>query len=398
MFFIAGIIEVLYRLPGFGMTLARLLPHIYEAGKSFSMQTLFLTSRKNVKSQRKGAKDMNEFFTQAGNLFSEEEAFQSFMSDNMVLCIVLFIVGLGLIMFGGDRFVDASILISRKMGIPQIIVGATIVSLGTTLPEILTSTTAAFAGKGDMAIGNAFGSIVCNTSLIAAVTQLCKPSKGVERSSISWRSILFFGTYLLVSVIGLWTGAIPQWLGVVLLLGFCLYAFMSIKCTGNEEAKEEEEAADGSVFMAIVTMVVCAALLFLGSKLLVNNGTVIAKKAGVSDAVIGVTFVALGTSLPELVTAITALVKGYADVSLGNIIGANTLNLLLVVGIPATIQGISIKDMNSFRLTAPAGLLVMALLILPFWYKKRGYRLQGAALIALYIVYTVLQFVVVGSV
>lgn len=341
---------------------------------------------------------MNEFFTQAGNLFSEEEAFQSFMSDNMVLCIVLFIVGLGLIMFGGDRFVDASILISRKMGIPQIIVGATIVSLGTTLPEILTSTTAAFAGKGDMAIGNAFGSIVCNTSLIAAVTQLCKPSKGVERSSISWRSILFFGTYLLVSVIGLWTGAIPQWLGVVLLLGFCLYAFMSIKCTGNEEAKEEEEAADGSVFMAIVTMVVCAALLFLGSKLLVNNGTVIAKKAGVSDAVIGVTFVALGTSLPELVTAITALVKGYADVSLGNIIGANTLNLLLVVGIPATIQGISIKDMNSFRLTAPAGLLVMALLILPFWYKKRGYRLQGAALIALYIVYTVLQFVVVGSV
>ncbi len=341
---------------------------------------------------------MNQFFEQLGNLFSNETAFQDFMSSHMAVCIVLFIIGLGLIMFGGDRFVDASILISRKLGIPQIIVGATIVSLGTTLPEVLTSTTAAFSGKGDMAIGNAFGSIVCNTSLIAAITQLCKPSSGVERSSISWRSILFFGVYVVVSTIGLLTGAVPRWMGVLLLIGFCAYAFMSIKFTGNEEAKEEEEEIEGTVFVAICTMVICAALLFLGSKLLVNNGTVIAKKAGVSDAVIGVTFVALGTSLPELVTAITSLIKGYADVSLGNIIGANTLNLLLVVGIPATIRGITIQDMNSFYLTAPAGLLVMALLILPFWFKKRGYRLQGAALIAMYVVYTVLQFAVVGNV
>lgn len=338
---------------------------------------------------------MEQFLEQAGNLFANEEAFQGYMGSHIVVCVILFVIGLALIMFGGDRFVDASILISKKLGIPQIIVGATIVSLGTTLPEILTSTTAAFAGKGDMAIGNAFGSIVCNTALIAAITQLCKPSKGVERSSISWRSILYFSVYVVVSTVGMVTETVPRWLGVCLLLGFCVYAFLSIKLTGSgEDSAEEEENVEGSVLTAVITMVICAALLFLGSKLLVNNGTVIAKKVGVSDAVIGVTIVALGTSLPELVTAITSLVKGYADVSLGNIIGANTLNLLLVVGIPATIRGISIKDINSFYLTAPTGLLVMLVLILPFWFKKRGYRIQGGALIAIYAIYTVLQFTV----
>ena len=341
---------------------------------------------------------MNEFLVQAGNLFADEAAYQDYMGVHMVICVVLFIIGLLLIMFGGDRFVEASILISKKLGIPQIIVGATIVSLGTTLPEILTSTTAAFAGKGDISVGNAFGSIVCNTALIAAVTQMCKPSKGVERSSIGWRSILFFAAYVFVSTVGLITETVPRWAGILLLLGFCIYAFMSIKSSGGEEAdKEEEKAVEGTVFEAVVTMIVCAALLFLGSKLLVNNGTVIATSLGVSDAVIGVTVVALGTSLPELVTAITALIKGYADVSLGNIIGANTLNLLLVVGIPAVIKKIEIQDINSFRLTAPAGLLVTALLILPFLFKKRGYRLQGVALLAIYIAVTVLQFIGIGA-
>lgn len=336
---------------------------------------------------------MNGFMTQVGNFFSNEEAFQACMSSNFAICIVLFVIGLLLIMFGGDRFVDASILISKKLGIPEIVVGATIVSLGTTLPEILTSTTAAFAGQGDMAIGNAFGSIVCNTALICAVTQLCKPSSGVERSSISWRSILFFATYVVVSTVGLLTDRVPRWLGIILLLGFVVYAVMSIKFTGTEEGSDEEEEVDGSIPVAIITMVVCAALLFIGSKFLVNCGTVIAEKAGVPSAVIAVTFVALGTSLPELVTAISALIKGYADVSLGNIIGANTLNLLLVIGIPASIQnGIDITAKRSFQMTAPTGLLVMLLLILPFWFKKRGYRLQGAFLIVIYAVYSVLQF------
>ncbi len=336
---------------------------------------------------------MKLFVEQFGNMLSNETAFMEFLADNMVICVALFVLGLLLIMFGGDRFVDSSIVISKKLGIPQIIVGATIVSLGTTLPEILTSTTAVLSGAGDMATGNAFGSIVCNTALIAAITQLVRPTKGVERSSISWRSILFFVTYVIVAGVGLATGTIPRWLGVLLLLGFCVYAVLSVKFAGSEAAEAaNEEEANGSVPVALITMVVCAALLFFGSKLLVNGGQVIAAKVGVPSGVIAVTFVALGTSLPELVTAITSLIKGYTDVSLGNIIGANTLNLLLVCGIPATIRGITIQQMNSFYMTAPFGLLVMLLLILPFWFKKRGYRLQGAALLIIYAVYCVMQF------
>ncbi len=336
---------------------------------------------------------MKQFVEQFGNMLSNETAFMEFLADNMVICVALFVLGLLLIMFGGDQFVDSSIVISKKLGIPQIIVGATIVSLGTTLPEILTSTTAVLSGAGDMAAGNAFGSIVCNTALIAAITQLVRPTKGVERSSISWRSILFFVTYVLVAGVGLATGTIPRWLGVLLLLGFCVYAVLSVKFAGSEAAEAaNEEEANGSVPVALITMVVCAALLFFGSKLLVNGGQVIAAKVGVPSGVIAVTFVALGTSLPELVTAITSLIKGYTDVSLGNIIGANTLNLLLVCGIPATIRGITIQQMNSFYMTAPFGLLVMLLLILPFWFKKRGYRLQGAALLVIYGVYCVMQF------
>lgn len=344
---------------------------------------------------------MSEIISQLGNLFANESAFQTYALEHMIFAVVLFVIGLLLIMLGGDRFVDASIVISEKLGIPQIIVGATIVSLGTTLPEVLTSTTAALSNQGDMAIGNAFGSIVCNTALIAAITQICKPSNGVERADISWRSILFFATYVVVSTVGLITGYIPRWMGVVLLLGFCLYAYLSIRLTGSSGSKDEngddedKEPKVGSVFAAVVTMVICAALLFIGAKLLVNCGTVIAQKAKVPSAVIAVTFVALGTSLPELVTAISALVKGYADVSLGNIIGANTLNLLLVIGIPATIQsgGIKIDEMKSFMMTAPTGLLVMLLLILPFWFKKRGYRIQGVALVVIYAFYSVLQFI-----
>ncbi len=339
---------------------------------------------------------MDTFLTQAQNLFQNEEAYLSFLTEHMVICVVLFVAGLLLIMFGGDRFVDSSIVISKKMGIPQIIVGATIVSLGTTLPEILTSTTAAFSGQGDMAVGNAFGSIVCNAALIAAVTLLWRPTKGIEKKDISWRSLLFFVAYGLVAVVGLCCGVLPRWIGIVLLLAFGVYAFLSIKGSGSEDGEAEEDSAEegkeASLAAAIVIMIVCAALLFLGSKFLVSGGQVIAAAVGVPSGVIAVTFVALGTSLPELVTAISALIKGYSDVSLGNVIGANTLNLLLVLGIPATITGITIQQKTAFYLSAPVGLLVMLLLIVPFWVKRRGYRWQGALLLAVYLAYCVLEF------
>lgn len=334
------------------------------------------------------------------NLFAGDFAVaQSYFTagtGQFVSAVIFFIIGLLLIMFGGDRFVDASITISKKLGIPEIIVGATIVSLGTALPEILVSTTAAFSGGagGDMAVGNAFGSIVCNTALIAAVTQLFKPSKSVSVSSIGWRSILFFAVYVIVSTVGLLTGGINRIAGIFLLLAFCLYAYLSIKLSGgDDEEAEEGDDTDGSVAKAVITLVICAAVLFVGAKFLVNCGASIAAKVGVPEAVISVTFIALGTSLPEFVTAISSMIKGYSNVSVGNIIGANTLNLLLVIGIPATATGIGISQKESFMLTAPVGLLVMLLFILPFVIKKKGFRWQGALLLVIYAAYSVIQFV-----
>lgn len=316
-----------------------------------------------------------------------------FLEANFLLCIGLFVVGFVLIILGGDRFVDASVAISKRFGIPQVVIGATIVSLGTTLPEVLVSTTAAFQGQGDMAVGNAFGSIVCNTLLIAAIPQLVNPSTGIKRSDIGWRGIMFFTVYIIVASIGWMTGKLNRVLGVLLLATFAYYAYMSMKSAGGDEEEESSDEGD-SVAKSAITIVVAAAMLFVGAQLLVNCGTVIATRVGVPQGVIAVTFVALGTSLPELVTSVTALLKGHQDVSLGNIIGANTLNLLLVLGIPAAVTGINITD-NAFYLAAPFGLGAMLIFLLPFLVKGRGYKWQGALMLVLYVVYTVLSFTVV---
>ena len=302
-------------------------------------------------------------------------------------------MGFVLIILGGDRFVDASVAISKRFGIPQVVIGATIVSLGTTLPEVLVSTTAAFQGQGDMSVGNAFGSIVCNTLLIAAIPQLVNPSTGIKRSDIGWRGIMFFTVYAIVMAFGWMTGSLNRVLGFALLATFAFYAYMSMKDAGGDDEEETSEGGD-SLAKSVVTMVIAAGMLFIGAQLLVNCGTVIATRVGVPQGVIAVTFVALGTSLPELVTCITALMKGHQDVSLGNIIGANTLNLLLVLGIPAAVTGINITD-NAFYLAAPFGLGAMLIFLLPFLVKGRGYKWQGALMLALYVVYTVLSFTVV---
>lgn len=306
----------------------------------------------------------------------------------MLLAVVLFVIGLLLIMFGGDRFVDASVDIARKLGIPQLVVGATIVSMGTTLPEILVSTTAALEGSADIAAGNAFGSIICNTALIAAIGQLVRPTRNADTRAFNWRMLLFTGFAVFLMITAHITGFFDRVTGIVLLLGFVLYAFLSMKLQTSEE---EDKVKEGGLFISLLTLIVCAALLFVGANLLVDNGIILAQALGVPERVIAVTFIALGTSLPELVTAVNALVKGYEDVSLGNIIGANLINLLLVIGIPAVITGIHVGPAVA-ALDIPLGVLVMLILTVPIFLKKRGYRLQGVVLLLIYGFYCVSQF------
>lgn len=312
----------------------------------------------------------------------------------MVTVVVLFIVGLILICLGGDRLVDAAVAIAKKAGIPQIVVGATIVSLGTTLPEILVSTTAAFDGSAAIAAGNAFGSIICNTALIAGLTQTIRPSKKVEVSSLMWRGAFFFVTMLIMILCGALTGSFGRPVGIALLAAFVLYAWLNIKRSSKEgeEEEEEEEAGDVSIPKQLLILVVCAALLYVGANLLVDNGILIAQALGVPERVIAVTFIALGTSLPELVTSIMSLVKGYGNVGLGNVIGANILNMLLVIGIPAAVAGISLER-QTVMVDMPLSLAVMAVLIVPILFRKKSSRAQGIVLLGVYAAYCIASFI-----
>lgn len=312
----------------------------------------------------------------------------------MVQAIVLFIVGLVLICLGGDRLVDAAVAIAKKLGIPQIVVGATIVSLGTTLPEILVSTTAAFDGSAAIAAGNAFGSIICNTALIAGLTQTIRPSRKVEFASIAWRSGFFFGVLILMNVYGYVTGAFSRPAGVILLLLFVVYAWLNIRrasAEGGDEA-QDESGAEVSLVKQLIVLAVCAALLYVGANLLVDNGILIAEAIGVPERVIAVTFIALGTSLPELVTSVMSLVKGYGNVGLGNVIGANILNMLLVIGIPSAVAGIPLET-STVTVDMPLACLVMAVLLVPILVRRKSSRLQGIALLGIYTVYCVVSFI-----
>ena len=336
--------------------------------------------------------------------------------DSLFWTIVLFLVGLGLVCVAGDKFVDAAVAIAKRLKIPQIVVGATIVSLGTTLPEILVSTSAVLgnAQSPEISVGNAIGSIICNTALIAGIGQLIRPAKEVKSKSVSWRMLFFVATVAVLFLSVLITpshefidktgktaqavGTVVRVIGILLVLGFCIYSFLSIKLKDSDgEAEYDETEKVMPMWGALLMLVISAAALFVGAQLLVENGQLLAQRMGVPDRVIAVTFIALGTSLPELVTTVTSAIKGQGDVGLGNIIGANLFNILLVIGLPATIKGNLVFTPNALYIDLPLALLAMVGLIVPMLIRKKGSRVQGGLLVLGYLAYCVYSFLTAGA-
>ena len=310
----------------------------------------------------------------------------------MIATVLLYTAGLILICIAGDRLVDAAAAIARKAAIPQIVVGATIVSLGTTLPEILVSTTAAFGGSVAIAAGNAFGSIICNTALIAGLSQIIRPVRQVGAASIAWRSFFFFLVIGAMEICGGVKGTYGRSSGVLLLAAFVVYACLTVRLSSGEECEEEAEGGeDISIPKQLFLLSLCAVLLYAGANLLVDNGILIAQSLGVPERVVAVTFIALGTSLPELVTSMASLIKGYGNVGLGNVIGANILNLLLVIGIPAAVQGIPLER-QTILVDIPLSITVMAVLLGPILIRKKTFRVQGIVLLGIYVLYCVRSF------
>ncbi len=320
----------------------------------------------------------------------------------MLVPVLLFIVGLLCLIKGGDWFVDGATGIARRFHLPELLIGATVVSIGTTLPEVMVSTTSALIGHGEIAYGNAIGSVICNTSLIAAITIAARPGP-VDRSALRTPVLFFFAAALFYAGVAYTTQYFSRFVGVVLLAMFAVYMFLTVRqMTGGRAAKAAEDAPAEEVPLgkSLLLLVVGAALIAVGADLLVDNGTLIAEALGVPESVIALTFVALGTSLPELVTAITSLVKGHGALSLGNVIGANLFNLVLVSGVSVTLAPFSVPQssviagMNaSLVLEIPVMFAVMLLLTVPALAKGKLYRSQGVALLAIYAAFCVIQFV-----
>lgn len=327
---------------------------------------------------------------------------------NMLIPVLLFALGLVLLIKGGDWFVDGATGIAERFHVPELIIGATVVSIGTTLPEVMVSATSALTGHGEIAYGNAIGSIICNTALIAAITVAVRPGP-VDTKALKTPVCFFFASAAIYCLNAYLVGYFSRWLGILLLAIFVVYLYVTVRqgfknpdslAPEEAEAEEiEEKATKNSMGKDILLLIVGAALVAVGADLLVDNGTLIAQALGVPESVIALTFVALGTSLPELVTAITSLAKGHGALSLGNVIGANIFNLVLVCGASMTLAPFRIPQSStlfgqnaSLVLDIPLMLFVMAFLTLPALKTKKLSRYQGIVLLALYAGFCAVQF------
>lgn len=328
--------------------------------------------------------------------------------------VFLFVFGLILLIKGGDWFVDSASGIAKRFKLPELLIGATVVSIGTTLPEVMTSAIAAVGGSGEIAYGNAIGSIICNTSLIAATTIAIKPGKA-ERKTLIFPVAFFFGVAVFYALNAYIFGEFALWAGIVLLTCFVVYMIVNVLNMKKNpvaldpvdapELAEESGEQSGSMIKDIVFLIVGALVIAVGADLLVDSATIIAKNLGMSESVIALTVVALGTSLPELVTAITSLLKGHGALSLGNIIGANIFNLVLVSGAAVVLSPFTVPETStlfgqntSLLLDIPVMLAVMALMTIPTLFRGKLARWQGITLLAIYAAFTVMQFVFVQTV
>lgn len=318
----------------------------------------------------------------------------------LVLSFVLFAIGIALVVKGGDVFVDAASWIAKAFGIPTFIIGATIVSIATTMPEMIVSMIAAGQGKVDMAIGNAVGSVTANTGLILA-TAMIFMTIVIERKdyAIQCGLLVLAAALLPISSISLSKfasnedGALPIWASIVLFVIFFAFMAVNVKKAKAEKGTAAEKVAieKKDLIINILKFVLGAAAIVLGSQLMVNSGSDIATFFGVPERVIALTLVAIGTSLPEFVTTITAIVKKETSLSIGNIVGANLIDLALILPLCSIVSGKELPIPASSRLVdMPVCLGIVALALIPLFIRKKASKVQGIIMAVAYCVYIVI--------
>lgn len=306
------------------------------------------------------------------------------------LVILLFVVGLVLIIKGGDWFVDSAVFIANLTGIPKFIIGATIVSVATTLPELTVSVTGVIDGELDLAVGNAVGSVTANIGLIMGISLVCMPAV-IKRSQFWLKGVLMSAAALLLWILCK-DGTLHMLPSFALFVLLAVYVWDNIRDAKNDVGSDERELVDKKELpQQLVMFVVGVAAIVVGSKLLIEYGSEIALLLGVPSAIIGVTMVAIGTSLPELITTLTAIRKKESSMSIGNIIGANIIDLALILPICSVVSDgkLTIAE-QSYALDMPMCFAMTLIAVLPSLIKGKLYRWQGILMLALYVVYLVI--------
>lgn len=307
-----------------------------------------------------------------------------------ILVFILFAVGLVLIIKGGDYFVDASVWIAKVSGIPQFIIGATIVSIATTMPELIVSLMAALDGKVDMAIGNAVGSVTANSGIILALSVIIAPF-AIRSKDYVLKTFLLILSILSLYIFSL-TGKLTPIGCIILSVIFLIFIYENLKSAKNAKSINGDEVkisvSKKEIYTNVGKFILGCAGIVIGARLLVDHGTIIAQILHVPDSIISVTMIAIGTSLPELITAITAIRKKKGALSAGNIIGANIIDTTLILPVCSLAAGKPLTiSAQSLKFDLPVCLIVNALIFIPTLMKSKFSRFQGVLVIAVYAAY-----------
>lgn len=340
-------------------------------------------------------------------------------TDSMAINIVLLVLGVIIVLKGADWLTDGAVNIATRFGVSQMVIGLTIVAMGTSMPEFCVSMVSALKGTPDLAVGNVVGSNTLNTLLIVGCSALVAPIM-VKRSSVK-RDIPFAVVASLLMLLFCLDGAIGRVDAAVLFAGFCLFMFVTLKYakttdehsaavatsgaatttaiseastsqTSSSEASSSEtsapeasQASGTSMLKAVVMLVVGLLCLIAGSNMFVDNASFVASSLGVSDAVIGLTIVAGGTSLPELATSMVSAKKGNSDIAIGNVIGSNVFNILMIIGITGLVKPMHIAGITTLDLIMMLASMLLMWLFCRTTYKVK--RWEGAVLTIVYLAY-----------
>lgn len=307
----------------------------------------------------------------------------------IVIQLVLLVVGFVLLMKGADWFVEGASKIADKLGIPQLVIGLTIVAMGTSLPEAAVSITSALKGSAELTIGNVVGSNIMNILVILGLTAVICVIP-VQKSTVKYEIPFMIGVTVILAVIGLSDNTVSRLDGCILwafMIVYLLYLLRMAK-KGQPAGEEIPEAGKSDKLWKMLLMVVVGgAMIVFGSDVTVNAATALAKIFGMSERLIGLTIVAFGTSLPELVTSVTAALKGKTDIAVGNIVGSNIFNILFVAGSAALITPV-VYD-SGFLIDSIAAIAAAVLLLLCVIRKQKMGRLAGVVMLVGYAAYFV---------